>query len=286
MARLLRQIVETMAQSRGLKMTPQRRAIIDYMQSAHHHPTADEVLQTVNRKFPMTSRATVYNTLNWLKQEGMIKEVFEAGCVRFDPNTEHHFLIGGHIDRDMEVIRTVLRALHLRLAPSPLVALISLVWRRARIRRRGLAFVARDPDHIPADSLLRIDTCWSVTSVLPRRHHRAADFNTVIAAALEAGHPYRIAGALALEATSMVSGGTGSQYAAECANARRLGEISGRTACGGAVGALRRHVGVRQGEWKKASLLCPRALGDPAGTLHGGHVGDGLRREVSVSTPC
>jgi len=90
MARLLRQIVETMAQSRGLKMTPQRRAIIDYMQSAYHHPTADEVLQTVNRKFPMTSRATVYNTLNWLKQEGMIKEVFEAGTVRFDPNTEHH----------------------------------------------------------------------------------------------------------------------------------------------------------------------------------------------------
>ena len=90
MARLHRQIVETMAQSRGLKMTPQRRAIIDYMQSAYHHPTADEVLQTVNRKFPMTSRATVYNTLNWLKQEGMIKEVFEAGSVRFDPNTEHH----------------------------------------------------------------------------------------------------------------------------------------------------------------------------------------------------
>jgi Fur family peroxide stress response transcriptional regulator len=79
-----------MAQSRGLKMTPQRRAIIDYMQSAHHHPTADEVLQMVNRKFPMTSRATVYNTLNWLKQEGLIKEVFEAGSVRFDPNTEHH----------------------------------------------------------------------------------------------------------------------------------------------------------------------------------------------------
>ncbi|HEX5084725.1 MAG TPA: Fur family transcriptional regulator [Blastocatellia bacterium] len=91
---MLRQLVETMAQSRGLKMTPQRRAIVDYMQSAHHHPTADEVLQTVNHKFPMTSRATVYNTLNWLKQEGMIREVFEAGSVRFDPNTEqhHHFV--------------------------------------------------------------------------------------------------------------------------------------------------------------------------------------------------
>src|SRR5262249_54416205 len=90
MARLLRQLVEKMAQARGQKMTPQRRAIIDYMQSAYHHPTADEVLQMVNSKFPMSSRATVYNTLNWLKQEGLIKEVFEAGCVRFDPNTEHH----------------------------------------------------------------------------------------------------------------------------------------------------------------------------------------------------
>src|SRR4030095_12105773 len=94
MARLLRQIVETMAQARGLKMTPQRRAIIDYMQSAYHHPTADEVLQAVNRKFPMTSRATVYNTLNWLKEAGMIREVFEGGMVRFDPNTarHHHFI--------------------------------------------------------------------------------------------------------------------------------------------------------------------------------------------------
>jgi Fe2+ or Zn2+ uptake regulation protein len=112
MGRLLRQLVETMAQSRGLKMTPQRRAIIDYMQSAYHHPTADEVLQTVNRQFPMTSRATVYNTLNWLKQEGMIKEVFEAGSVRFDPNTEqhHHFVCrecGKVEDVECDLIGTV-----------------------------------------------------------------------------------------------------------------------------------------------------------------------------------
>lgn len=79
-----------MSQSRGLKMTPQRRAIVDYLQAATHHPTADEILRDVNRRFPMTSRATVYNTLNWLKEAGMIREVFEGGCVRFDPNTGHH----------------------------------------------------------------------------------------------------------------------------------------------------------------------------------------------------
>ena len=94
MTRLHHKEVETMAQSRGLKMTPQRRVIVEYLQSATHHPTADEVLTAVNRKFPMTSRATVYNTLNWLKEAGMVREVFEGGCVRFDPNTtEHHHFI-------------------------------------------------------------------------------------------------------------------------------------------------------------------------------------------------
>jgi len=90
MARLMRNIVEVMTQSRGLKMTPQRRAIVDYLQAAVDHPTADAILQAVNRKFPMTSRATVYNTLNWLKADGLVKEVFEGGQVRYDPNTAHH----------------------------------------------------------------------------------------------------------------------------------------------------------------------------------------------------
>jgi hypothetical protein len=44
------------------------------------------------------------------------------------------FLAGGHIDEGLNVIRTVLRALGMRLAPSPLAALASLIWRRIRIR--------------------------------------------------------------------------------------------------------------------------------------------------------
>jgi len=86
--------VVSMARTRGLKMTPQRRLIVDYLQSATNHPTADEVLNAVNERFPMTSRATVYNTLNWLKDAGMVREVFEGGDLRFDPNTggHHHFV--------------------------------------------------------------------------------------------------------------------------------------------------------------------------------------------------
>jgi Fur family peroxide stress response transcriptional regulator len=81
-------------ESHRLKMTPQRRAIIEYLESAIHHPTAEEVFRAVNEKFPMTSRATVYNTLNWLKGGGLVREVYEGGVVRFDPNTSdhHHFV--------------------------------------------------------------------------------------------------------------------------------------------------------------------------------------------------
>ena len=94
MTRLASHKVESLVQTRGLKMTPQRRAIVEYLQNAKNHPTADEVMTAVNRRFPMTSRATVYNTLNWLKENAMVKEVFEGGVVHFDPHTaaHHHFV--------------------------------------------------------------------------------------------------------------------------------------------------------------------------------------------------
>jgi Fe2+ or Zn2+ uptake regulation protein len=86
--------VEKMAHEKGLKMTPQRRAIIDYLQQAKDHPTTEEVMNAVNEKFPMTSRATVYNTINWLKDAGMLQEIFEVGSIRLDPNFDkhHHFV--------------------------------------------------------------------------------------------------------------------------------------------------------------------------------------------------
>jgi Fe2+ or Zn2+ uptake regulation protein len=91
MVMLTKAAVEEMARSRGLKMTPQRRLIVDYLQSVTHHPTADEVYAAVNAKYPMTSRATVYNTLHWLKEAGMVRDVFESGETRFDPNTSDHY---------------------------------------------------------------------------------------------------------------------------------------------------------------------------------------------------
>ncbi len=94
MSRLDYSTVSAMVDGYGLKMTPQRRAIIEFLQSSVDHPTAEDIMNAVNERFPMTSRPTVYNTLNWLKGSGLINEVFEGGAVRYDPNTSphHHFV--------------------------------------------------------------------------------------------------------------------------------------------------------------------------------------------------
>ena len=76
------------------------------------------------------------------------------------------FLIGGHIDRGLDLIRTMLAGMGMRVPRSPRAALLSLLWRRARLRWRGLRFVPRPVDEIDADTLLRVDTCWSATTGL------------------------------------------------------------------------------------------------------------------------
>ncbi len=76
------------------------------------------------------------------------------------------FLIGGHIDRGLDLIRTMLAGMGVRVPRSPRAALLSLLWRRARLRWRGLRFVPRHVDEIDADTLLRVDTCWSATTGL------------------------------------------------------------------------------------------------------------------------
>ncbi len=78
--------------SRGVKPTPQRVVIANYLLHTDSHPTADEVMEAVSEALPVAlSRATVYNTLNTLKDAGVIKEVLtEPGRVRYDANVSHH----------------------------------------------------------------------------------------------------------------------------------------------------------------------------------------------------
>ena len=90
------QSVEKVLLAHGVKPTPQRMVIAEYLLNTLDHPTADEVLTAVTGKLPVDlSRATVYNTLNSLKDAGVVREVYtEPGKVRYDANlsNHHHFV--------------------------------------------------------------------------------------------------------------------------------------------------------------------------------------------------
>jgi Fur family peroxide stress response transcriptional regulator len=79
----------------GLKLTPQRIAILDYLDGNRQHPTAEEIYRAVSKRFPTMSFATVYNTLETLRRRGSISELtIEQGKKRFDPDpSPHHHLM-------------------------------------------------------------------------------------------------------------------------------------------------------------------------------------------------
>ncbi len=79
----------------GIKLTPQRIAILDFLEGNKNHPSAEEIYREVSKKFPTMSLATVYNTLETLKERGSVMELtIDPDKRRFDPNTEpHHHLI-------------------------------------------------------------------------------------------------------------------------------------------------------------------------------------------------
>ena len=90
-----RQAIAGAFKARGLRCTPQRFVILEYLQQHPTHPHAEEILEAVNRNDPRASRATIYNALHALVRAGLVREVPLAGhAARFECHVErhHHFV--------------------------------------------------------------------------------------------------------------------------------------------------------------------------------------------------
>ena len=74
----------------GLKMTPQRLAIVKLFAGDESHPTAQDLYERLRGEFPTMSFATVYNTLDALAAAGLSGTLRLGGAARFDPNVEAH----------------------------------------------------------------------------------------------------------------------------------------------------------------------------------------------------
>ncbi len=77
--------------SSGLKLTPQRMAIVRELAADPTHPTAQELFERLQPALPTMSFATVYNTLDALASAGLCAALsLSPGASRFDPNMRAH----------------------------------------------------------------------------------------------------------------------------------------------------------------------------------------------------
>ncbi len=79
---------------KGYKVTQQRLAVFELINSRDDHPTADQIHKEIKKKYPTMSLATVYQALHLLKEVGLVQELgFNDKSSRYDPNIMPHINI-------------------------------------------------------------------------------------------------------------------------------------------------------------------------------------------------
>lgn len=78
--------------SQSLKMTDQRRKILDIFLKVHRHMSVDDLYALVRKSDPAIGHATVFRTLKLLREAGLAKEMDAGDKVRYEHNygREHH----------------------------------------------------------------------------------------------------------------------------------------------------------------------------------------------------
>lgn len=80
-----------MNDTESLGLTKQRRAVLTAIRQSDSHLTATEVLDDARRILPSISFATVYNSLHYLRDRGLIGEVrFGNEATRYDKTLSRH----------------------------------------------------------------------------------------------------------------------------------------------------------------------------------------------------
>ena len=76
---------------RKFKFSKQRELILNILRSTKTHPTADWIYEKARGKIDNISLGTVYRNLNFLKEEGRIRELYSRdGSKRYDADLRNH----------------------------------------------------------------------------------------------------------------------------------------------------------------------------------------------------
>lgn len=73
-----------------IRMTNQRKVILEELKKHIDHPTADELYVQIRKVLPKISLGTVYRNLDQMSTNGTIAKIEGSGQKRFDPNPLPH----------------------------------------------------------------------------------------------------------------------------------------------------------------------------------------------------
>jgi Fur family ferric uptake transcriptional regulator len=103
--------------AKGLKLTPQRRLIVDVIHEATGHLTAEEIIKDVQARMPGVNKSTIYRTLELLENAGCVykSELGNEFIYHHDEEGHHHHLVcsrcGKTVDCDENLFTPVQRSL-------------------------------------------------------------------------------------------------------------------------------------------------------------------------------
>ena len=105
----------------GMRVTPQRLAIGEYLYTTEDHPTADQIYAQLKNRYPSLSLTTVYNTLDVLVAMGVVNAIGSVGDdkVHFDGNVSPHINLACQVchqifDLDSECVNELESEIHIK----------------------------------------------------------------------------------------------------------------------------------------------------------------------------
>ncbi len=76
---------------KGLKVTPQRLAVLEAIRKLKNHPTAENIINIIRKKHPNIASGTIYKVLDTLVENKLIQKVkTDKGIMRYDAVIDNH----------------------------------------------------------------------------------------------------------------------------------------------------------------------------------------------------
>ena len=105
----------------GYRLTPQRLAILEVLRNSHGHISPTEIYQRVTQEIPGMTEATVYRTLSFLAEQGLVlvAHLGKGQLVYEYAEHDHHHLICSQCGDMQEIDHQQLKDLYEQFSKKP-----------------------------------------------------------------------------------------------------------------------------------------------------------------------